>query len=81
MTQSPYYRAQVAFADLKSAASDVLGGNVEATGTSAKEVGRILGINMPHFEEPTQLVTSILQALSYEGLAKEDKESKRWFPA
>ena len=80
MRARPYYRSQVALADLKMAALDVLGGDMEGVGTSADNVVRLLGLSVAHLDNKGQLVDVILGILEHEGLATRNSESGLWFP-
>ena len=79
MNSDPYYRAQVAIADLKSAVLAVLGGDMEGTGIETSELARLLGLRTSSPDGSAALLDSILQILEGEGLAKRD-ESGSWFP-
>ena len=76
--KSPYHRAQVALAGLKSAALDVLGGDVEGNGLTAEEIGRILGTSASQLENSELITIAVLRLLEHERLCTLDAETDTW---
>ena len=73
----PYLIAQTAIANLKASVRLVLERGPSEGMTNA-EIGRTLGIYTGHKGHEGHVSRTLLSALEAEGVAKQDKTSKRW---
>ncbi|WP_166300899.1 hypothetical protein [Bradyrhizobium sp. 2S1] len=73
----PYFLAQTAIAQLKSAIHQVLSRAPEQ-GVKNVDIGRILGIYMGHVEHEGHIPRTLLAIMEAEGVVEQDKETKTW---
>ncbi len=73
----PYYTAQKALADLKSAIRSLLSA-AGSSGMTNAQIGRTLGIYSGHIGHEGHIPRTLLAIMEGEGVVEQDKGSKRW---
>ena len=74
---NPYYLAQSAMAQLKTAVYMVLK-NCGPDGLRNADIGRFLGIYMGHADHEGHISRTLLAIMEAEGVVEQDKKSKLW---
>lgn len=72
-----YRRAQLAMAELKSAALEILAAAGDE-GLKNSQVGRLLGIYQGHVGHEGHISRTVLQMLQVDGVVAQDGPDKRW---
>jgi len=75
-TDNPYYLAQSAMAELKSAIHLLLSDAPD--GLKNVEIGRALGIYTGHVRHEGHIPRTLLAIMEAEGVVKQDEETKIW---
>lgn len=73
----PYFLAQSAMAQLKSAVHQLLA-SAGPPGLKNSEIGRSLGIYKGHVEHEGHIPRTLLAIMEEEGVAEQDKATKAW---